>query len=157
MGKGWNNRPTQQHKLVSREMMEKGRGKAEARLLKPHLAGGCGKGEPKCFVQEASLQPARTAKTELPPVSPESSPSRPQGRGDFLPGPLGSSGSSHGLCISYLTPGPLPESGRSGLVLMFPQQETWIQGSERAQQVRRTEGLSNWVPCSSRLGSLLGT
>ena len=49
---------------------------------------------------------------------------------------------------SPLTPGPLPESGRSGLVFMFPEQETWIQkepsssGEQRAKHTGSLEALS---------------
>lgn len=140
---GWSNRPVQQHKLVSREMMEKRR-KGQDTSLKGSLGRQLG---------EANLSTLSKA-----PHCIQSWPKKGNSHQSALSHSLSAPKEGVISCIalwaaqappmgcasSYLTPSPLPggadqpELGWNRLVLMFPQQETWIQGSERAWRLSKS-------------------
>lgn len=121
MGRGWSKRLAQQHKLVSREMMEKAKGKAslfwhqERRTWWALFPRGL-----------LAAHPDHKKRNSHQSALSHSFPPQPQGRGGFLQGPLGSSDSSHGLCIllshSRPSPGAKQKLAMVGLALLFPQQ-----------------------------------
>lgn len=91
----------------------KGKRKDQDTPLKASLGRQLGKGNLTTLSKEPHSSPSWPQKRNSHQSSPESFPLGPQGKTDFLHGPLASSGSSHGLCIPLSNPGPSTGVGQA--------------------------------------------
>lgn len=91
----------------------KGKRKDQDTPLKASLGRQLGKQNLTTLSKEPHSSPSWPQKRNSHQSSPESFPLGPQGKTDFLHGPLASSGSSQGLCILLSNPGPSPGVGQA--------------------------------------------
>lgn len=111
--------------LVSREKVEKGKRKGQSTPLQGPLGRRLGKATPSTLSKGPPCSLPWPQKRNSRQSALSHSLSAPQGRGDFLPGPLAGSGSSHGLCILLSHPrlspraADQPASDGPGLVPRF--------------------------------------